>query len=186
MMYRAFPILLIILAVALFFAYTNPTFSGPVADAQAKIRSYDSAIEAAEKFKKRESELALELGQLDEEQLKRLNVFLPDNVNNIQLILDLDVLASKTGVTLSNFSIGEQGADGSAVSREENIPLDTDEVVDSIDITVTAEGTYLAFQTFLAAVEQSLRPLDVVGLTVTAKDTGVYTYDLTFRIYWLR
>lgn len=185
-MHRVFPILLILLAIGLFVAYTNPTFSGPVADAQAKIRSYDSAIQAAEKFKKREGELALELGSLNEEQLKRLNVFLPDNVNNIQLILDLDVLASKSGVSLSNFSIGEQGADGSAVTREQDIPLNSDEVVDSIDITVTAEGTYLAFQTFLTAIEKSLRPLDIVGLTITAKDTGVYTYDLTFRIYWLR
>lgn len=185
-MHRIFPILLIVLAIGLFFAYTNPTFSGPVADAQAKIKSYDSAIEAAEKFKKRESELALELGALDPKQLERLNAFLPNNANNIQLILDLDRLADESNITLSNFSIGEQGADGSAVSLDANIPLDTDEVVDSIDITVTAEGTYLAFLTFLNGVEKSLRPLDVVGLTVTAKDTGVYTYDMTLRIYWLR
>jgi hypothetical protein len=55
-----------------------------------------------------------------------------------------------------------------------------------VELTVETTGTYAQFRTFLAGVEQSLRPLDIVNLTVTPNTTGgAYKYDLTIRIYWL-
>lgn len=183
MMQKLFPVVLILIAVGLFFVYTSPTYSGPVAEAQTRIRSYNSALEAADAFKERESELAIQRDAIAPEALARLEAFLPDSVNNIQLILDLDALAARSGVRLSNFAVDEAS---SPSGGEGELALESSNPVGSLEVTVTAAGTYAAFVNFLEAAEKSLRMLDVVALSVTSTDNGIYTYDVTFRIYWLQ
>ena len=203
MIQRLFPVVLILVAIGLFFTYTSPTWSGPVAESKGIIRSYDSALAAAKEFQRKEAQLAMEREALPVEGLERLSALLPDNVNNIQLILDLDALAARAGVQLSDFSITEGnsgqssveqgvmspgGAGSAPVAQSPNsgLELESTSPVDSLEITVTAVGTYTAFRNFLESAEKSLRLLDVVGLVISSDDSGVYTYDVTFRIYWLR
>jgi len=140
-----------------------------------------------------------------------LEAFRPDGVDNVQLILDLDALAARSGVTLSNFDVSGQGdgeqtgpaaggtttgaagtpagatpAGNSAGSLGGGLSLSAGTPVDSIELTLTATGSYNAFRRFLGGIEQSLRPLDVVSLKVEPGETGVYNYDMTIRLYWLR
>lgn len=207
MIQRLFPIVLILVAIGLFFTYTHPTWSGPIAESKGIITSYDSALAAAKEFQRKEAQLAEDRAALPTEGLQRLEALLPDNVNNIQLILDLDALAARAGVQLSDFSITESnsasdtqqgagnlnaGGAGSGASDPVmggtggGLQLESTSPVDSLEITVTAVGSYSAFRSFLESAEKSLRLLDVVGLSVSSEETGAYTYDITFRIYWLR
>lgn len=188
MMQRILPAVLVLIAVGIFFAYTNPTYSGPVAEARNEVRTLDSALEAADAFKDRENQLERERLALPQDGLARLQAFLPDNVNNIQLILDLDALAARSGVRLSNFNVGASGETGEETPGDAggSLALDSGDALEAIDITVTAEGSYSAFQAFLVAAEKSLRILDLVGVNVKSASSGVYTYNMTFRIYWLK
>ena len=186
MIQRLLPIVIVIAAIGLFFVYTSPAYTGPVTAARLEVESLNGALKAADAFKERESQLLAERDALPAEDLARLEAFLPNNVNNIQLILDLDALAARSGVRLSNFNVGEQASDGSATTDDESISLESTSAVGFIDITLTAEGTYSAFRSFIQATEQSLRMLDLVALNIDGSATGVYTYDMTFRIYWLQ
>ncbi len=182
MISRIIPIVLILIAIGLFFGYVNPTYTQSILPLRAEIAGYDSALAAAKEFTAKESELEAQKAALNPEEENRIETFLPDDVDNVQLILDLNALASRSGISLSNFDTKEvtpsQGGD--------HLPLSSDSPVDSLDITVSGIGTYQSFKTFLMAAEQSLRPLDLIDLTVEVSPTGVYTYDMTFRIYWLR
>ncbi len=183
---RILPLFFLVLAGGIFFAYIQPTFSGSVATLRGEIESLDAALMAARQFKEKEIELTRERNSLSAEQIERLEAFLPDNVDNVQLIVDLNSLAARSGVTLSDFNIvSGEGTTGTSTDTE-IIPLEASESTDSLELSVSATGSYAAFRTFLAGVEQSLRPLDIVELTVDDSATGVYTYDVTFRLYWLR
>ena len=188
MIQRLIPIVIVIAAIGLFFVYTSPAYTGPVTAARLEVESLDGALNAAKAFKDREARLLEERAALSPEGLERLEAFLPNNVNNIQLILDLDALAARSGVRLSNFNVGDQTAEGGPATAAdgEGLALESTSAIGFIEITLTAEGTYSAFQTFLKATEQSLRMLDLVSLNVEGSATGVYTYDMTFRIYWLQ
>ena len=188
MMQRILPILLVIVAVGIFFAYTNPTYTGSVAAARTEVNRLDSALEAADAFAARSEELDRERLALPADKLARLEALIPDNVNNIQLILDLDELANRTGVRLSNFNVGtsEEGEESGTGDEGGSLALNSSDAIDSIQITVTAEGSYAAFRAFLEAAEKSLRLLDVVTVNVDSATSGVYKYDMTFRIYWLK
>jgi len=188
MMSRILPIFAVLIAFGLFFGYINPTYSGEIAKISAQIREYDSALAAADQFAAKENELSQQQASINQDGLKRLETFLPDGVDNVQLILDLDALAARSGVQLSNFDIEQSASTASAPAMTEpgTLSLETSNPTESLRLSVSATGTYQSFRTFLSAVEQSLRILDVDEITVTDSTTGVYTYTATFRIYWLR
>jgi len=204
---RIIPLLLVIGAVGLFIGYTQPTYGGSVAALKDEITNLDNALNAAQQFKQKEAQLTQQRNALSGEQLDRLEAFLPDSVDNVQLIVDLNSLAARSGVQLSEFNI-ETGTTNSAASatsgaapltpstpgggvaplqpQSSTLALQSSEPTESLELSVSATGSYAAFRTFLAGVEQSLRPLDVIELSVQDSATGVYTYDITFRLYWLR
>lgn len=230
MISRLLPVFAIILAVGLFLGYINPTYSNEISATKAQIASYQSALTAADQFHQKEAQLTRDRAAIPADKLARLETFLPDSVDNIRLILDLDALAARSGITLSNFDIGSSNGTGksgtggaaapsagttvttpaipaSSVVKSSATPaaaaggtalgagmptglgavaLAPQSPTESLDITVSATGSYPAFRSFLQGLEQSLRPLDVVSVTVHNSATGVYTYDLAIRIYWLR
>ncbi len=181
-MTRIIPILLILASIGIFFGYINPTYSGEVRALREEIRSYDAALRAAEAFREKEAQLLLERNGISDEGLERVENFLPDGVDNVQLILDLNALASRSGVSLSDFDIVESANTQQGAALE----LESEDAVDSLDLSVSATGSYDAFKTFLKGTEWSLRPLDLISLEIQDSATGVYTYQMTFRIYWLR
>lgn len=199
---RLFPIIFIVATLGLFFGYIQPTLNGSIAELNAEIQDLDTALLAAEQFKQKEVELTRARSQIAPEQLARLESFLPDSVDNVQLIVDLNSLAARSGVSLSDFDIQGGTSDTSAAQTPGAAPVDPAataaasatsvlganlaEPVDTLELSVAATGSYAAFRTFLAGVEQSLRPLDIMELSVEDSATGVYTYDITFRLYWLR
>lgn len=180
-MNRLLPVVFLLAAFGLFFGYIHPTYSGPIAVARGEIRSYDSALAAAAAYSRKESELLEEKNAIPVEDLERIAAFLPDGVDNVQLIVDLNALADRSGIRLSDFDVE------SSVAVEEGGGFgDPTSPVESLTLSVTATGTYTAFRSFLAASERSLRLLDMTDLTVDDSPTGIYTYGMTFRIYWLR
>ena len=181
-MSRLLPVLSLLIAGGVFFGYVSPTVSGPIAHTQALIKQYDEALIAADSFEQKKTQLTKAQQALPADALTRLKKFLPDNLNNVQLILDMDALATRSGVKLGGFNTSETakstGAQGAALVGAKPY--------DSLDLSVTAVGTYPAIRTFLGGVEKSLLPLDLVEFHVSDSATGVYTYQMTFRLYSLR
>ncbi|HEY0011182.1 MAG TPA: hypothetical protein VGB97_04755 [Candidatus Paceibacterota bacterium] len=184
MISRLFPAVSLIIAIGLFFGYINPTRTGSIAETQAQIDSYDSALLAAERFKEKEGELIVERANIPSDGLARLEAFLPDGVDNVQIILDLNTLAARSGMKLSDFDTATPS--DAVTTGDPAFSLESAGPVESLDITVSATGTYESFRTFLDGIERSLRILDVVSVEVTDSATGVYTYTMTVRLYWLR
>lgn len=178
---RVLPVVILLVAIGLFLGYVHPTYTGAVAAQRAQIQSYDNALAAAETFRAEESKLIAAQEAISPDDRARIEAFLPDGVDNVQLIVDLNALASRSGMRLNDFDISEPEED-----EPGRIALETGGAVEHLDISVTAVGTYAAFRDFLEGVEYSLRPMDLVDLSISDSETGVYTYGMTFRIYWLR
>lgn len=185
MISRLIPFILVLGAAGMYFGYIEPTYSGPVAELRKNMTELDAALLAAGEFKEKEEELRAKRAAIPAEQLARLDAFLPDNVDNVQLIIDLDSLASRSGVQLSGFNISPPSADAVDPAATVTDPSNT-QATESLDLSLTVTGSYAAFKTFLASIEQSLRLLDVTSISLQDSETGVYTYNLSLRLYWLR
>lgn len=182
---RLLPIIALSVAIGIFFGYVNPTWSKSIADTKAAIALDDTALELSTKYAAQKATLATEQANIEQANLERLSTFLPDSVDNVGLILDINALAARSGLSLANIDVaaGDSGAKNSAPGA---LPTSVANPVGSINLSLTALGTFSAFQKFLSGIEGSARLLDVQDMTVKGSDTGVYSYQITLRLYWLR
>lgn len=184
---RVVSILALIVALAIFFGYVTRTWSGSIADTQAAIANDDDALASASAYAAHQNELAAARNAINPTDLARLVTFLPDSVDNVGLILDLDVLAAHSGLALSNIDVMNNSSASTASSgNAAAIAGASSGPVGSIDLSLSAIGTYTALRSFLHGVEQSGRLLDVRDLLVKGSNTGAYDYQMTLRLYWLR
>jgi Tfp pilus assembly protein PilO len=180
---RIFPFLALAVAIGLFFFYVNPTWTGSIASLKVAIESDDQAIAAASQYTAQQDKLTSARDAIDPSNLARLNAFLPDSVDNVGLILSLNALAASSGLALSNLDITNTAATSNASAS--NAAAITASPVSSADLSLSAVGSYSALQGFLSGVERSQRLLDIRDLVVKGSETGVYSYQMTLRFYWL-
>ena len=185
------PSLALMLAVGIFFGYMKPAWSGPLAETKAAIKNNEQALAAADEYKAKQNTLASARNAIDPENLARISTFLPDSVDNVGLILDINALAARSGLSLSNIDVVANDASGvktntRAPAPAGALPVARTNLVGSVDLSLSAIGSYTALQSFLAGIERSARLLDVRDIVVKGSDTGVYNYQMTLRLYWLR
>jgi hypothetical protein len=202
----------ITVAGAIFFLYTKPTYDS-IQTTQAQIAQYNAALDKATQLQALKQTLLSRYNAFNPTDLARLQTLLPDQVNNIGLILDLDTLANKFGLSLENVNIGSSNAGSSSSGSADSAgatgsPGNTATIgasatpYDSLDVTFTIHATYAQFMQYISNLETSLRIVDLIGLSVggasapapsagiTASTTGsdniVYTFNITLRTYWLK
>lgn len=181
---RILPSVALLIAIGIFFAYVHPTWNGSIAATKAAIELDNQALIAAEEYKQQENMLATARAAINPDDLTRLETFLPDSVDNVRLILDLNALAARSGLSLTNIDVVTNNPANPGASQT-GLPSIHDDPIGSVNLSMTALGTFSALQTFLQRVEMSARLLDVQKVVVKSSETGVYTYDLSLRLYWL-
>lgn len=174
---------------SIFFLYTKPTYDA-TASTKTEIAQYDAALTKAAELQQLKQTLLTRYNTFNPADLDRLQKMLPDHVDNVRLILDLDNLAGQNGLALQNVVVstpatetGPQGA-ASTISAAST-------GYDSVTLSFTTVASYEKFLQFLSSLQDSLRIVDLVTLHLvpTGQGTGsapLYTFDLTLRTYWLK
>ncbi|MHB1163396.1 MAG: type 4a pilus biogenesis protein PilO [Minisyncoccota bacterium] len=181
---RILPAFALLVAIAIFFIYINPTWTGPIVVAKTTIALDDQALVAAQQYAEQQNKLAAARDAIDPANLAAVTTLLPDSVDNVGLILDLNALAARSGLSVANVDVASNS--GTTAQSSSGPSAGNADPVGSIDLSLSATGTFAAFQTFLNGVERSQRLLDVRDVVVKGSDTGIYTYQMTIRLYWLR
>lgn len=181
------PILAIMIAVGIFFTYVRPTWLGSIAETREIIAQNDAALNAAMEYKNKENELASAYTAIDSGNLARLSLFLPDSVDNVRLILDINSLMARSGISLADIEVTASSLNNEVnVSAPGAMAAPRANPVGYIDLSLSAVGTYDSFLSLLDGIERSARFLEVLDISVDGSDTGVYKYNMTIRTYWLR
>jgi hypothetical protein len=119
------------------------------------------------------------------DDIERLHKLLPDHIDNVRLVLDLDTLASKHNIALQNVAVARPN-EQSSVGNGTIGPLR--QSYDSVTLKFATSGTYDRFKTFLLDLEDSLRIVDLTALTMSAEASSAgeptYRFDVTLRTYW--
>jgi len=187
-----FPIILIGLAAVAFFTYINPTYAD-VQTLKAQYAEYDQALSNARALKERMATLAGKSDQTNPADLTRLETMLPDSVNNVRLIRDLNQLGAPIGITINNVVFEVQDASNAAVPSPA-AAADAKKDYGVFNITFSISGTYQNFVNFMSQLDKSLRLIDVSSIAFTATNSaqnataaaGVYRYDFKVKTYWLK
>ena len=80
------PVLLIILSIGLFFMYVDPTYNNVQEIIQEQER-FDEALDKSKELQMIRDELLAKYNTFSTSDLNRLSKLLPDNVDNVRLVL---------------------------------------------------------------------------------------------------
>jgi Tfp pilus assembly protein PilO len=177
-----FPIILIIAAIGLFVGFTNPTYQG-LKGAQAKVAAYNDALDKSQELKGLRDKLVSARNAFSPQDEQKLTRLLPDQVDNIRLIIDINNIAARHGLAISNVALGEVSQSSAAATSIAVGP--SSDPVGSVSLGFSVTASYDDFLAFLQDIEHSLRILDIQKLDFTGGQDGKYTFDFTIRTYWL-
>jgi len=177
------PSILLIAAVGLFAVYTNPTYQR-TKGLQAQVGSFEEALSKAQELKSRRDELLSKRNTFSSENVQKLERILPDNVDNIRFVIDINNIAARRNLSLKNVSLGT--ISDSKSTRSALAVGKSGDPVGSAEISFALVATYDDFLAFLQDLEHSLRLVDVEKISFKASNiSDKYEFGLTIRTYWL-
>lgn len=177
-----------VIAGAIFFLYTQPAYN-KLQGERTKIAQYDAALDKAAELQSLKQNLLDRYNAFNSSDVERLQKLLPDHVDNVRLILDLDSLAGRYGLGLQNVEVSTSDSGGSKSAI--GVIGTSNQKYESLTLTFATLGTYEAFTRFLSDLETSLRIVDLAALSITSASSGesrepIYSFKITLRTYWLK
>lgn len=173
------PIIFIVGAVLGFFMYTNPEYQ----KLKEKIAQNQRIVEANSKattLRAVRQRLSDDRNKISEADVDKIAKMLPDSVENVGLIIDIDNIASKYGMRIRNTKINDSTSRANAVGPDAR-------KFGAITLSFTVTSAYDNFLLFLQDLESSVRLVDVTGLTfVSTSQSGRYDFSVTLQTYWLK
>lgn len=175
------PLVLVIAAIGLFVVYTDPTYQASKALA-IQVTAYDDALTKSQELKGVRDQLLSKRNTFAAADVQKLQEVLPDNVDNIRFLIDINNIAARHNLSLKNVQLG-------TLTNTANAPAiavsSTGAPVGSVDIGFSVNASYTDMLAFLQDIEHSVRITDVEKLTFTAPATGNADYTFSVRTYWL-
>src|SRR3989338_10618623 len=104
MMKTIFSVAGLAIAGAAFILFTQPNYDTAKA-LEAQIAEYNQALDKAAELQQLKQSLLSRYNAFNPADLDRLHKLLPDHVDNVRLVLDLDNLAARNGMALQNVLI---------------------------------------------------------------------------------
>ncbi|MES2134892.1 MAG: hypothetical protein V4449_01460 [Patescibacteria group bacterium] len=174
------PIVFLAISGAIFFLYIDKTYAG-LKTVLAEEAQFDAALSRSRELQDVRDQLLSRYNTFPQADLARLQKLVPDHVDNVRLILDFDSMASRYGMRVRDVVIE------TAKERTTRGQIGPDEKsYESVILSFTVSGSYDTFRQYLADLERSLRLVDVVGLSFTANETGIYDFSFHIKTYWLK
>ncbi len=174
------PIILIGISIAVFFAFFNPIYNN-IGKLRAQVASYDEALKNSKKLENERDKLTAKKNAIDAENLAKLKKLLPENIDNIRLILEIEKIASPYGMVLKDVKYNPTSKDKKDVGSESTGVAQGDGAVQSApkdygvwDLEFSTMGTYNNFLSFIRDLENNLRIVDISAIDFSS-NTGTGT-----------
>jgi hypothetical protein len=196
------PTILIGVSVAGFLMFTKPIF-GDILNIKKEIVSYNEALDNAKALENERDKLTKKYNSITPENLSKLQKLLPDNVDNIRLILEIEKLASPYGMTLKDVKYESikkpDTTSGTQAGSVPQISSDSTKEGNGIygawELEFSTQTTYSNFLSFLKDLENNLRIVDISSISFSSltsaslnesRPIDSYNYNFKIKTYWLK
>lgn len=171
------PIILIVISGGIYLGYIDGAYD-TVKTLQAEEQQYEDALRQSETLNRVRNELLTTYNNISTRDLDRLDKMLPNNIDSIRLLIDIDGIAAENGVALSDLEAEPSGVDGSEGS------------IGIVRASFTTTATYQVFKNLLRDLESSLRLFDINAISISAPTSesaqpGTLRFNVDLQTYWI-
>ena len=180
------------ISAAVFFVFTKPIYysdsptSPGIAALQAKMDSFNEALDNSHTLEKQRDALTVKKNAIDPNDLAKLSKLLPENIDNIRLILEIEKIAEPYGMILKDVQYSNTPAVTTAASgTAKGIVPAASAITGSNpagivqkggsaqalskdygvwDLSFSTTGTYNNFLNFTRDIENNLRIVDISSI----------------------
>mgnify|MGYP000985936286 CR=1 FL=1 len=195
-------IILIAASIAFFMFFTRDQWAELKAN-RLEVEKLNIAQENAKKLKARIDNLSKIRSGITDQDNEKIKKMIPDNVENVKLIIDFDNMLQDLVATNKTESLYESAGDTGKVSIDNPKISQSTAVVDGgfdatqlgvADFNFSVSLTYNDFKDFLRRIENSTRIFDVESISFSTPNTTgvkdpnniVYTFNIALKTYWLK
>ncbi|MBU6431195.1 MAG: hypothetical protein KGJ58_02210 [Patescibacteria group bacterium] len=196
------PIFLILASVGIFYGYVNPNYRGEnvpenILKLMDERKQYADVLANSNNLIAERNKLVDMSNHMSSGDLDRLKKLLPDHIDNVRLIIDINGIASKYGLNIreikidgdngnnSNNSASNLNGNVSGVSGSKALGPDNN-LYGTLTLKFKINASYDRFRSFITDMQKSLRVIDIVGVSFDSTDTGYYDYGVTIKTYWIK
>lgn len=189
------PIFLIILAIGGFVMFVSPQYE-KVKTLRQEVSAYDNALNNSKALESERDKLVTKYNAIDQGNLDKISKMLPDSIDNIRLILEIEKIASPYGMTLKDVKYEDtkkEEEDTTPLAGADNEAINEDYGIWNLEFST--EGNYNNFIKFTKDMEKNLRLVDISSIGFSASDNlnskssssnDVYKYNFKIKTYWLK
>jgi Tfp pilus assembly protein PilO len=197
------PIILVGIAISLFFMFTNP-FLNDIGILKISAASYNEALNNSKALENERDKLTAKYNAINPDNLTKIQKLLPDNVDNIRLILEIEQIALPYGMVLKNVKYNATpttnnttgaGVAGAVMPGGVTAAQSSSKDYGIFDLEFSTSGTYDNFINLTKDIESNLRIVDISSIAFSS-DTNtnantkiiseVYNYDFKIKTYYLK
>lgn len=185
------PILLIIISTGVFFTYIDVEYKEIIELKKIKNNFADQESKV-NKIVKERRELAERYEKIDSTSEAALKKLLPNHVDNVELIVDIQRIIKENGIGINISDISLVSSDNGQKSQNKKSEFEDNKDYNSIDVNFSFITKYGIFKRFMNNIKESLRILDVVSVSFKQQKSSInknsenFKFDITLRTYWLK
>lgn len=163
-----------------------------IMDLRAEKKSLNKALTDAEDLQAKAEVLKRQANSLSPENLVKLDTFLPDSINDLQLVVDINGIAKRSNMSISDVKlVTEDRSATGRVTPSAGVATKSFAEVATVPLAFTVQGTYPNLKSFLTDLSNNLRLIDVTKLDFGQNSSedlakGIYKYNITVETYWLK
>lgn len=201
------PLIILLIAGGAFFVFTEPMITAPkmidpiskqlvggVLALYKEKQLLSTAINDARRLEVRIADLDTKLNLISDNQLKRLDTFLPDQVDEVQLIVDVNNIAARSGMKISDVEVSLAETERSNKSSKESSLANISPKVTPMTLSFSVTGTYSQMRSLIDNLGQSLQIMDINNLTFSQPESGgvdeeeikLPTYNISLTTYFIK
>ena len=180
------------LAFGVYFTYTTVKWD-EVKAVQAVNDQYSQAIANADNLITTRDKVLQAYNSLSEDDRARIDKMVPNSVDNIRLIIDINSIANRRGIVLRGINAqarmsGAPNGQDMAGSPSGDMPnnIISAPTLDTVSVSFNTSTSYGNFIDFMRDLESSLRIIDLTHMTMAVNDKGGYDFAVQLTTYWLR
>jgi len=198
-MFSRFVLIALFLAsVGMFFTVIDPTYKENQLLLAEKSK-LSEALSKARELQEVSEELEAKASTVSSEDILRLERLLPDNVDNVRLIIDIEQIANRYGLTINNLQLEKKKETGQTevverqrgafarpqIAANEQVGPAKDSPLQSIVLEFSVSSSYKNFLRFLKDLESSLRLVEVVGISFNSAEADFFDFSVRIKTYSL-
>lgn len=175
-------IFLLLATAVMYFMFISPLYKGTggvfslgegIKTLSTTKAEYDVALAEADNIIEDARQKLEGYRKITEEEKRKMMIMVPQSVDTIRLLHELDRLSVTTGLAFDSLSVAE-------LSKSSN-------GVGSIGVSINVKTTYSQFKRFTEVLERSMRLFSIKSVTFTAPETegDLISFGVMLETYYL-